>query len=45
MRTNNDAAQFVTSKNAGSFLLTLDMMFADEIETRGSCVPSELVDV
>ena len=29
MRTIGDVAQFVTSKNAGPFLLTLDVVFAD----------------
>jgi hypothetical protein len=27
-------AQFVTSKNAGPFLLTLDIVFADEVTYR-----------
>jgi hypothetical protein len=30
VRTIGDVAQFVTSKNAGPFLLTLDIVFADE---------------
>jgi uncharacterized protein DUF4387 len=30
MRTIGEVAQFVTSKNAGPFLLTLDVVFADE---------------
>ena len=34
MRTIGDVAQFVTSKNAGPFLLTLDIVFADEATYR-----------
>jgi uncharacterized protein DUF4387 len=33
-RTIGDIAQFVTSKNAGPFLLTLDIVFADEASYR-----------
>jgi hypothetical protein len=34
LRTIGDVAQFVTSKNAGPFLLTLDIVFADEATYR-----------
>jgi hypothetical protein len=34
MRAIGDVAQFVTSKNAGPFLLTLDVVFADEATYR-----------
>jgi len=34
VRTIGDVAQFVTSKNAGPFLLTLDIVFADEATYR-----------
>ena len=34
MRTIGDVAQFVTSKNAGPLLLTLDIVFADEATYR-----------
>ena len=34
VRTIGDVAQFVTSKNAGPFLLTLDIVFGDEAAYR-----------
>ena len=34
VRTIGDVAQFVTSKNAGPFLLTLDIVFADQATYR-----------
>ena len=34
VRTIGEVAQFVTSKNAGPFLLTLDIVFADEATYR-----------
>jgi hypothetical protein len=34
MREIGDVAQFVRSKNAGPFLLTLDIVFADEASYR-----------
>jgi len=34
LRTIGDVAQFVTSKNAGPFLLTLDVVFPDEATYR-----------
>ena len=34
VRTIGDVAQFVTSKNAGPFLLTLDIVFGDEATYR-----------
>jgi hypothetical protein len=36
VRTIGELAQFVTRKNAGPFLLTLDIVFADEARSPSS---------